>query len=175
MCGTSPGQVWKRTQNSPPRFLFWNVLTWIANFCRENNMFSVLLMIFYIKNVLLMQRGDQISHKNCIIPREVWKMQVRFSPLSTSNASFMWNLIPTLHGKHILPPKHDPNYDSYAPKATLRGFWAVSWRFFALHLQNIRPCKFEYFLGQIGKMRLEPLSQITCALLKPLVHGLYAG
>ena len=65
-------------------------------------------------------------------------------------------MIPTLHEKHILPPKTDPKNHSYAPNAALHGFWAVSWRCFALHLRNMRPREFAYFLEKLGKCDLSP-------------------
>ena len=155
--------------------LIWSLLVVAAAAPLLLSICLVFFMNFDIKHVLLMQRGNQSSHKTGIPAREVWKTHLHFSPLSSGNAILMWNLISTLHEKHSLPPKTDPKNHSKGPKAALHCFWAVSWRFFALHLRNMRPREFAYFIGKIGKMRLEPLSQITCALLKPLVHGLYAG
>ena len=49
-----------------------------------------------------MQRGNQNSHNNCIISREVWKTHMHLQDLSNNHAISMWIFIPMLHGKHIL-------------------------------------------------------------------------
>ena len=50
---------------------------------------------------IAMQHRNENSHKNCIIVREGWNMQVRFSPHSSDNAILMRMLIAMLHGKHF--------------------------------------------------------------------------
>jgi len=49
----------------------------------------IYLVIFRRQNMFLKQHGDHISHKTCIIPWEVWNMQVRFSHNSRNNAVFL--------------------------------------------------------------------------------------